>query len=173
MPIRNDSRQDLLALLALCPLLGASRSLSTAIGLCIAMTVCLIVTNLMQRALARVTAPALVAPTAVLIWTSLVIAMNLYLQAFWPQLQRALGIYLPLLVGVALLRFHLVRDVSAAVPFREWMVFCVATLALGVLRQWLGGITALALLPPGGLILAGLLLAARNKISAIRKYGVA
>lgn len=136
MQTRNDS----LILLALCPLLGATQSLAAGAGLGLVVLVAVMLSGLLRLATNPLTTPALQTATAVLLWTSVITAVDLTLQSWWPQLHRDMGVFLPLLVTAPLVAAAS-RDASHQLPsptLTHGAVFLGAAVLLGAARELTG-----------------------------------
>lgn len=92
------NNQALVALLGLCPLLAVSSTVVNGLGLGIATTVTLIMTNLVVAALRRWLRKEVRIPVFVLIIASVVTMVDLLMQAHLDGLHRVLGIFVPLIV---------------------------------------------------------------------------
>lgn len=85
-------------LLGLCPLLAISTNIINALGLGIATTVVLTVTNTIISLFRHLIPPAVRLPVFVLIIASLVTTVEMLIKAFFYDLYLVLGIFLPLIV---------------------------------------------------------------------------
>ena len=163
----------LVKLLGLCPLLAVSNTLSNAMGLGIATVLTLLVANVSVSALRHLIPRAIRIPLYVLIIGSTVSIVDLVMSAWFAELHRSLGIFLPLIVTNCLIlgraeAFAVRQDVFSALldALAMGSGFLLVLLLLGGLREWLGTTgMLLAVLPPGAFITLGLLLALRNVIS--------
>ena len=88
----------LVQLLGLCPLLAVTASFVNALGLGIATLFVLMASNALVSATRRFIQPEIRLPIYVLIIASLVTCIELVFKAFFPDLDRALGIFIPLIV---------------------------------------------------------------------------
>jgi electron transport complex protein RnfE len=88
----------LVQLLGLCPLLAASGNVVNALGLGLATTLVLMVSNLSVSLLRNVLSNAVRLPVFVMIIASAVTCVELLMQAFAYELFQILGIFLPLIV---------------------------------------------------------------------------
>lgn len=162
MPLQNDSGALGLSLILLWSLLGATTSLLEAAGLVVVVLGVIIISEGLRVATARFSDPALATGTAVLVWTGAVVAADLALQAYWPGMHRGLGVFVPVLAATGLLRTSLDLPGDSLKFGKAILVFCMGALVLGAAREWAGLVASLPLLPPGALILSGLLLAGWN-----------
>jgi electron transport complex protein RnfE len=88
----------LVQLLGLCPLLAVTSSFVNGLGLGIATLAVLIASNALVSATRRWIQPEIRVPIYVLIIASLVTCVELVFKAWFPDLDRALGIFIPLIV---------------------------------------------------------------------------
>jgi H+/Na+-translocating ferredoxin:NAD+ oxidoreductase subunit E len=88
----------LVQLLGLCPLLAVTASFVNGLGLGIATLAVLIASNGLVSATRRWIQPEIRVPIYVLIIASLVTCTELIFKAWFPDLDRALGIFVPLIV---------------------------------------------------------------------------
>ena len=135
----------LVVLLGLCPLLAVSGTVVNAIGLGLATTLTLVLSNLavsLSRGLLR---PEIRIPAYVLIIASVVTVIQLLMQAWFHDLYRVLGIFIPLIVtNCAIIgRAEAFASRHAPLPaavdgLATGLGFCIALVALGALREVLG-----------------------------------
>lgn len=88
----------LVQLLGLCPLLAVTTTLVNGLGLGIATMLVLTLSNAMVAAARRWILPEIRVPIYVLIIASLVTCIELIFKAWFPALDRSLGIFIPLIV---------------------------------------------------------------------------
>ena len=88
----------LVVLLGLCPLLAVTGTVVNAIGLGLATTLTLVFSNLSVSLLRGVLRPEIRIPAYVLIIASVVTVIQLMMQAWFHDLYRVLGIFIPLIV---------------------------------------------------------------------------
>jgi len=187
--IRNGlwhNNPALVQILGLCPLLAVSSTVINALGLGIATTLTLVLTNLTVSLIAAIV-------------TAIELAMN----AYFHELYLILGIFIPLIVTNCniLARAEAFASKNAPLPSTldglfMGVGFTAVLVALGALRELLGKGTLfsqaqlmfgdgakwmtltvfhdyhgflLAILPPGAFIGLGLLIALKNVIDARRK----
>jgi len=93
----NDN-PGLVQLLGLCPLLAVTGSFVNGLGLGLATLVVLMASNALVSATRRWIQPEIRVPIYVLIIASLVTCIELTFKAWFPDLDRALGIFIPLIV---------------------------------------------------------------------------
>jgi electron transport complex protein RnfE len=88
----------LVQLLGLCPLLAVTATFVNGLGLGIATLAVLTASNALVSATRRWIQPEIRVPIYVLIIASLVTCIELIFKAFFPDLDRSLGIFIPLIV---------------------------------------------------------------------------
>lgn len=84
--------------LGLCPTLAVSTSLDNAIGMGAAVMFVIVGSNIMISALRNKTPDKIRIPIFIIVIASFVTIVSLVMQAYFPALNRALGIYVPLIV---------------------------------------------------------------------------
>ncbi len=93
------NRNPILVLgIGMCPTLAVSTSVSNALWMCVATTFVLICSNMLVSMVKRVVAEHIRIPIFITIIASFVTIVELSLKAFQPQVDKALGIYIPLIV---------------------------------------------------------------------------
>lgn len=173
--------------LGLCPTLAVTTSLENALGMGMAATFVLICSNVLISALRKVIPGAVHIPCYIVIIATFVTAIDLLMQAYLPELSASLGIFIPLIVVncIILGRAEAFACRNGAVAsFADGLGSGIGfTLALSVIasvREIVGagtltvwgelafknvnpGPMTLAILPAGGFIALGLILAAINR----------
>lgn len=174
--------------LGLCPTLAVTTSLENAIGMGLAATFVLLCSNALVSALRKVIPTAVHIPCYIVIIATFVTAIDLLLQAYLPALSESLGIFIPLIVvnciilgrAEAFASRNSVVD-SLADALGSGIGFTLALSLIASVREVVGagsltvwgslafkdlnpGPVTLAILPAGGFITLGLLLALINRI---------
>lgn len=90
--------QALVALLGLCPLLATTTSATNGLGMGMATTTVLVLSNLVISLIRDLTRPEIRLPVFVLVIASFVTAVELVMQANFYELSLTLGIFIPLIV---------------------------------------------------------------------------
>lgn len=85
-------------LLGLCPLLAVTNTVINALGLGLATTLTLIATNIIVSMIRNVVRPEIRIPVFVLIIASVVTTIELAMNAWFHELYKILGIFIPLIV---------------------------------------------------------------------------
>lgn len=93
-----DNNPGLVQLLGLCPLLAVTTSFVNGLGLGLATLVVLSCSNVLVSATRRYIRPEIRIPMYVLIISSLVTCIEMIVLAWFPELGRSLGIFIPLIV---------------------------------------------------------------------------
>ena len=93
-----NNNPGLVQLLGLCPLLAVTATFINGLGLGLATTFVLIGSNLSVSMIRKIVRPQVRIPVFVIIIASLVTAVELTMNAFFHDLYRVLGIFIPLIV---------------------------------------------------------------------------
>ena len=135
----------LVVLLGLCPLLAVTGTVVNAIGLGLATTLTLVFSNLAVSLVRGVLRPEIRIPAYVLIIASVVTVIQLLMQAWFHDLYRVLGIFIPLIVtncaiiGRAEAFASRNPPLAAAIDgLATGLGFCLALLLLGAIREIIG-----------------------------------
>lgn len=186
-------------ILGLCPALAVSNSLDNAIGMGMAATFVLIMANLLISIFRKYIPEKIRIPIFIVVIASFVTIASLMMQAFLPELNRSLGIYVPLIVVNCVIlgraeAFARRNTVSSSVMDGLGMGigFTLALALIALIRELFGtgslklfGLNLLNIpiqpamifiLSPGALLVMGLLLALfaqiRNKRYEIKETEV-
>jgi electron transport complex protein RnfE len=133
------------ALLGLCPLLAVSNTVVNALGLGLATTLVLLVSNVAISLIRNLVRPEVRIPVFVVVIACVVTAVELAMRAFLPGLYTVLGIFIPLIVtnccvigrAEAFAFKHGVAK-SAVDGIATGLGFTLALVLLGALREMLG-----------------------------------
>lgn len=135
----------LVQLLGLCPVLAVTSSFVNGLGLGVATLVVLVASNGLVSATRRWIRTEIRIPIYVLIIASLVTCIELIFKAWYPSLDRALGIFIPLIVTncaiVARAEIFAARNpvgASLADGFVMGSGFAMLLMAVGAFRELLG-----------------------------------
>lgn len=135
----------LVQLLGLCPVLAVTSSFVNGLGLGIATLLVLVASNGLVSATRRWISPEIRIPIYVLIIASLVTCVELLFKAWFPSLDRSLGIFIPLIVTncaiVARAEIFASRNgVGASITdgFVMGLGFALLLMAIGAFRELLG-----------------------------------
>ena len=135
----------LVVLLGLCPLLAVSSTVINALGLGLATTLTLVFSNLAVSLARPALRPEIRIPAYVLIIASVVTVIQLLMQAWFHDLYRVLGIFIPLIVtNCAIIgRAEAFASRNAPLPsvvdgLATGLGFCLALVTLGAFREVIG-----------------------------------
>ena len=135
----------LVVLLGLCPLLAVSGTVVNALGLGLATTLTLVFSNLAVSLARRVLRPEIRIPAYVLIIATVVTVIQLLMQAWFHDLYRVLGIFIPLIVTNCAIIGRAEAFASRNDPLPSLvdglatgLGFSLALLALGAFREIVG-----------------------------------
>lgn len=135
----------LVMLLGLCPLLAVSTTTINALGLGLATTLTLVASNATVSLIRNVVRPEIRIPVFVLIIASVVTAIELAMNAFFHELYKVLGIFIPLIVTNCSIiaraeAFASKNNVQRSVTDGLFMGlgFTAALVVLGTMREIIG-----------------------------------
>lgn len=169
--------------LGTCPTLAVTTSASNAIGMGISATIVLVMSNFIISLLRKVIPDKVRIPAYITIIATFVTIVQMVVKAFFPEINDALGIYLPLIVVncIILGRAEMYASKNPVIPsildgLGMGIGFTAALLCMGIIRELLGsgsifGITVLPIkilifiLPPGGFFVFGILIAIANRLN--------
>lgn len=179
-------------LLGMCPLLATSTSLQNGIGMGISATVVLICSNMVISLLRKIIPNQIRIAAYIVVIAGFVSVVNMLLEAYIPTLHASLGIFIPLIVvnciilarAEAFASQNSVLD-SALDGLSIGLGFTCALIIMSTIREILGNGTlygfqvfgpnfppaVIMILPTGGFLTLGFVIAAINKIRS-RKKGV-
>lgn len=177
-------------LLGMCPLLATSTSLSNGIGMGLSATAVLICSNTAISLLRKFIPNQIRIAAYVVVIAGFVTIVNLLLEAYLPALHASLGIFIPLIVvnciilarAEAFASKNSVFD-SALDGLTMGLGFTFALIMMSSIRELLGNGTLfnypvlgesyepaiLLILPPGGFLTLGFLIATMQKILSRKK----
>lgn len=92
------NNQALVALLGLCPLLATTTSATNGLGMGLATTAVLVMSNITISLIRNLVRPEVRLPVFVLVIASFVTAVELSMQAWFYELYKVLGLFIPLIV---------------------------------------------------------------------------
>ena len=183
--------------LGLCPTLAVTTSLENALGMGLAATFVLVCSNGLVSALRKLIPGAVHIPCYIVIIATFVTATDLLMQAYLPALSASLGIFIPLIVVNCIIlgraeafacRNGVVESLADGLGAGLGFTLALALVATvreicgaGTLTVWGDlafrnlnpGPVTLAILPAGGLVTLGLLLALINRLGEwnARRHG--
>lgn len=176
--------------LGTCPTLAITTAAQNAIGMGIAATLVLICSNAVISLLKKVIPDKIRIPCYITIIAGFVSIVQMLVKAFAPEIDKTLGIYLPLIVVncIILGRAEMFASKNSLIPsvldgLGMGIGFTAALLSMGIIRELFGNGTFFSvpilkgfidpvivfILPPGGFFVFGMLIALSNKLSSINK----
>ena len=177
-------------LLGLCPALAVTTSAENGLGMGLATTFVLVCSNMVVSSLRKVIPAKVRIPSFIVVIASFVTVVQLCMEAYFYDLYKALGIFIPLIVVNCLIlgRAEAFASKNRLFPavvdgVGMGLGFTLALFVLGSVRELFGSGALLGypvfgpnyqplllmILPPGAFIAMGLLLAAMNKFDARSK----
>lgn len=172
--------------LGTCATLAVSTAASNAIGMGLATTFVLVCSNAVISLLRNVIPDKVRIPSYITIIAGFVTIVQMFIKAYSPALDSALGIFLPLIVVncIILGRAEMFANKHRVLPsildgLGMGVGFTATLLLMGIIRELLGAGTVfdipvlstfmdpiiIFILPPGGFFVFGLLIALANKLS--------
>lgn len=168
--------------LGMCPTLGTTTSAINGLGMGLATTFVLILSNMLISAVAPVIPSKVKIPCYIVIIASLVTVLQFIMQAFTPGLYETLGLFIPLIVvncivlgrAEAYACKHSVIE-SACDGLGIGLGFSLSLTVIGFVRELLGGLSVFGckiapadgvlafVLAPGGFLVLGYLMVLFNK----------
>lgn len=177
-------------LLGLCPALAVTTSAENGLGMGLATTFVLVCSNIVVSSLRKVIPAKVRIPSFIVVIASFVTVVQLCMEAYFYDLYKALGIFIPLIVVNCLIlgRAEAFASKQRLLPavvdgVGMGLGFTLALFVLGAVRELFGSGTLLGMtifgsgyqplllmiLPPGAFIAMGLLLAGMNIFDARRR----
>lgn len=174
-------------LIGMCPTLAVTTSAENGIGMGLATTAVLLMSNIFISLLRKLTPDKIRIPIFVVVIASFVTIVAMLLQAYLPALNDSLGLFIPLIVVNCLILARAEAFAfkngpldSALDGIGMGLGFTLALTILGSIRELLGNGTIfdfalfgagykpalIMILPPGAFLTLGLLLALYNVIKA-------
>ena len=175
-------------LLGMCPTLAVTTSMQNGLGMGLATTAVLALSNLLISLLRKVVPNKIRIPIFVVIIATFVSMVEMTLEAYVQPLYQALGLFIPLIVVNCIILARAEAFASVNKPFDSFLDgigmglgFTISLGLLGLVREILGtggvvlfgkqlfslGIpnTIAMILPPGAFLVLGLLIALKNALS--------
>ncbi len=167
-------------MLGMCPTLAVTTSVNNAVGMGLAVIAVLTASNLVVSLLRKIIPDAIRIPSFIVIIATFVTAIEMLMHAYVPDLYRALGIFLPLIVVNCIILGRAEAFASKNRPFPSildalgmGLGFTIGLSVLATVREVLGagsfmGIplfgasfepALIMILPPGAFLALGILLA--------------
>lgn len=176
--------------LSLCPALAVTTSTMNALGMGLSVLFVITMNNVVVSLFRKFVNPTVRVPIYILSIATIVTVVELVLEAFFPVVFRALGIYIALVVVFAIILARAEVFASKNGVVRSFLDglgmgtgFLFAMLLIGVIREIFGSGTILGfpvlgswynpplivILAPGGFLLIGLLIGFFNIVGKARK----
>lgn len=171
-------------MLGMCPTLATTTSAINGLSMGLATMVVLICTNFVISLLKNLTPDKVRIPVFIVVIAAFVTILQLVIKAFLPDIDKALGLFIPLIVVNCIILGRAEAFAAKNSPMASLfdgigigLGFTLALTLLGILRELLGagsifGLTLLPetynillfILPPGAFITLGFLIAIVNKL---------
>jgi electron transport complex protein RnfE len=176
--------------LGTCPTLAVTTAVFNGIGMGIAAAAVLIFSNLIISLIKKIVPNEVRIPIYVVVIATFVTVVQMLIQAFSPELDRQLGIFIPLIVVNCIILARAESFAAKNPPLNSIMDgigmgigFTVGLVVISAVREVLGAGTffgiqlfgagfepaLIMILPPGGFLAYGLLIAAFNKVTSLKK----
>ena len=180
-----DENPTFVQVIGMCPTLAVTSSAINGIGMGLSTAVVLACSNLAISLLRKIVPDKIRIPCFVVVIATFVTIVQMLLKAYVPALDKALGLYIPLIVVNCLILPRAESFASKNKPFPSLLDgfamrlgFTIALTILGAVREILGagsvfGVaflpetfnTLLFILPPGAFLTLGCLMAVFNKLT--------
>lgn len=176
--------------LGTCPTLAVTTAVFNGIGMGLAAAAVLIGSNLIISLIKKIVPNEVRIPIYVVVIATFVTVVQMLLQAFLPELNKQLGIFIPLIVVNCIILARAEAFAAKNPPLNSVMDgigmglgFTAALTIISAVREILGAGTffgmplfgasfepaLIMILPPGGFMVFGLSIAAFNKIMSLKK----
>ena len=176
--------------LGTCPTLAVTTAVFNGIGMGVAAAAVLIGSNLIISLIKKIVPNEVRIPIYVVVIATFVTVVQMLIQAFSPELDRQLGIFIPLIVVNCIILARAESFAAKNPPLNSIMDgigmglgFTVALAVISAVREVLGAGTffgmqlfgasfepaLIMILPPGGFLVFGLAIAAFNKLMSLKK----
>ncbi|MFH1903750.1 MAG: electron transport complex subunit RsxE [Candidatus Omnitrophota bacterium] len=177
----------LVLMIGLCPVLAVSTSVFNAVGMSIAFAFVLFFSNLSVALLRKLTPDEIRIPVFIIIISTFVTIIDYLIRAYSPELQKQLGVFLPLIVVNCIIiaraeAFAYKNTVTSSIldAFGTSAGFLIVLVLISFIREFLGhgGIFSrivltkpvlFMVLPPGGFVAIGLLMGTLNYFKLKKK----
>lgn len=159
--------------LGMCPTLATTNSIENGVGMGLSTLLVLVGSNAAIAAIRKIVPSQVRIPCYIVVIASFVTILEMLMKAFVPTLYDSLGIFIPLIVvnciilgrAEAFAAKNTVLD-SVFDGLGMGLGFTLSLFLVSAVRQIAGGVAVLAILPPGGFIVLGILLAAINALQS-------
>jgi len=191
MNLWNDFNQGIIRenpvlrlMIGLCPTLAVSNTATNALGMSVAVAFVLLSSNISVALIRKVTPGEIRIPIFIIIISTFVTITDYVMQAYAPELYKALGVFVPLIVVNCIIlgraeAFAYKNPLPNAIVDALGMSigFTIALVSIGVIRELLGmgsifGVVlfdpavaaTIMILPPGAFITIGFIMAFVNRM---------
>ena len=161
--------------LGMCPTLATTTSIENGLGMGVATMSVLVASNALIAAIRKLIPGQVRIPCYIVVIASLVTVVEMVMKAFVPALYESLGIFIPLIVVNCIIlgraeAFAAKNSVINSVfdGLGMGLGFTLALLLVSMVRQIIGGVAVLSILPAGGFMALGCLLALINALTRYR-----
>ena len=171
--------------LGMCPTLGTTTSAANGMGMGLATTAVLIMSNLVISLIKNIIPDKVRIPAFIVVIASFVTIIQMLMEAFVPGLYKALGVFIPLIVVNCIILGRAEAFASKNSPFDSMldgvgigMGFTLSLTVIGAVREILGSgaifginlgisdVTPMVFVhPPGGFLTLGYLIVLFNKLA--------
>ena len=171
-------------MIGLCPVLAVSNNAINALGMSVAVAFVLLSSNISVALIRKVTPGEIRIPIFIIIISTFVTITDYVMQAYSPELYKALGVFVPLIVVNCIIlgraeAFAYKNPLPNAIVDALGMSvgFTIALVSIGVVREILGAgsvfgfplfderiAATIMILPPGAFITIGVLMALVNRM---------
>lgn len=171
-------------MIGLCPVLAVSNNAINALGMSVAVAFVLLSSNISVALIRKVTPGEIRIPIFIIIISTFVTITDYVMQAYSPELYKALGVFVPLIVVNCIIlgraeAFAYKNPLPNAIVDALGMSvgFTIALVSIGVVREVLGAgsvfgfplfderiAATIMILPPGAFITIGVLMALVNRM---------
>lgn len=175
----------LVQVIGMCPTLAVTTSAINGIGMGLSTMVVLVCSNIVISSIRKIIPEEIRIPSFIVVIATFVTIVGMLLKAFLPSLDKALGLFIPLIVVNCLILARAESFASKNKPLESaidgismGLGFSIALTILGAIRELLGNGSLFGLemfganyqpallfiLPPGAFLTLGFLLAGLNKL---------
>lgn len=173
-------------LIGMCPTLGVTTSAMNGLAMGLATAAVLVCSNLAISLIKKIVPDEIRIPVFVVVIATFVTAIGMVLAAFQPELNKSLGLFIPLIVVNCIILGRAEAFASKNSPIASifdgigmGLGFAIALTILGIIREILGSgqlfgysimgeafqPSLMFILPPGAFFVLGLIVATINKVN--------
>jgi len=159
--------------LGMCPTLAVTTSVENGLGMGLATAFVLVGSNTVISAIRKLVPSKVRIPCYIVVIAAFVTIVEMLMQAYVPALYKSLGIFIPLIVVNCIIlgraeAFASKNGVVASIcdGLGMGVGFTLSLVLVSAVREGVGLVALLAVLPPGGFVVLGTLLAGMNAIQS-------